>query len=360
MQFSATEKVYIWLDFFDLEETERRNLLRLADSPVKLVKNFAAYQSYFKERAKEPVFEEMYASLCDNGMFFTKRITALEKENIQPIAICSDKYPEEWKSLSDAPLVVYAKGNIELLRNQKFVIVGSRRTPVGALKIGAELAKDISKTFTIITGTADGGDSAAIEGALLGGGNVICLLAGGFGSLPQGNLTLLNKVAEKGLLLSPHSYATSVRTYSYEYRNKLLAALGNGVLVLGAAEKSGALITAKYAQGFQKPIFALPYFPGVAAGAGNNALLKNGAKLTETALDVLETFGVDILKEKPQVELTKDERAVVEALRDLSESHISALSAKTGVPTFKLMAVLSALEIKGMVVKLGGNRYAPV
>jgi len=360
LQFSATEKVYIWLDFFDLAEGEKRRLLRLADSPIKLVQRFTEYEAFFQEIEKKSVFQDMVASLCDNGAFFKERMAALEKQGIMPIAICSDAYPKEWKNLPDAPLVAYAKGNIVLLQKRKFVIVGSRRTPAGALKIGAEIAKDISQTFVIATGAADGGDSAAIEGGLAGGGNVICVLAGGFGTLPQVNLSLLNKVAERGLLLSPYTHDTTVRTYSYEYRNKLLAALGEGVLVLGAAEKSGALITAKYAEEFKKMIFALPYFPGVAAGAGNNLLLKKGAKLTESGLDVLETFGVDILKEKPQIELTKEEQAVMDALRDLSEAHISELSAKTSVPTFKLMAMLSALEVKGIVVKLGGNRYAPV
>ena len=239
-------------------------------------------------------------------------------------------------------------------------VVGSRRTPTPALKLGEKICEELSSALVIVTGVADGGDSAAIEGALKGSGKVVCLLAGGFSSLPQGNINLMERVAKRGLLLSPYPFDTPVRKFSYEYRNKLLAALGEGTLVLGAAEKSGALITAKYAEEFKKTIFALPYFPGVAAGAGNNLLLKKGAKLTESGLDVLETFGVDILKEKPQIELTKEEQAVMDALRDLSEAHISELSAKTGVPTFKLMAMLSALEVKGIVVKLGGNRYAPV
>ena len=96
---------------------------------------------------------------------------------------------------------------------------------------------------------------------------------------------------ENGLLLSPHPYETPVCSFSYEYRNKLLAALGDGTLVLGAADKSGALITAKYAHKFQKPIFALPYAPGAAAGAGCNQLIKQGGFLTETAKDVADKFG---------------------------------------------------------------------
>jgi len=269
-------------------------------------------------------------------------------------------YPEGWRSLSDAPETLYAVGNMQLLKERKFAIVGSRRTPANALKVGAQIAKELSEEFVIVTGTADGGDGAAIEGALLGSGKVICILAGGFSAIPQGNLSLLKRVAERGLLLSPYPYETPVRSFSYEYRNKLLAKISEGVLVLGAAEKSGALITAKHAKKFEKPIFALPYAPGSAAGEGCNALIKKGGYLTETAADVLAVFGIKKSQNKPTITLTADEQKLYEALRELSEGHIGELALKAGVPAFKARSILSALEVKGLAVALGGNRYSVV
>jgi DNA processing protein len=256
--------------------------------------------------------------------------------------------------------MIYARGDIALLRGRKLTVVGSRRTPAPALKLGARICKELSEAVTIVTGTADGGDGAAIEGALSGSGKVICLLAGGFSAIPQGNLPLLKRVAEQGLLLSPHAYDTPVRAFSYEYRNKLLAAIGEGTLVLGAAEKSGALITAKYAKQMQKLIFALPYAPGAAAGAGCNALLKQGGILTENAADVLEKFGIEKTQETPKATLTADEEKMYEALKDMSEGHLSDLAAKAGIPPYKARAVLSALEVKGLAVSLGGNTFAPI
>ena len=279
------------------------------------------------------------------------------KNNITEIEISSPDYPKEWKALSDAPEKVYALGDISLLNARKFTIVGSRRTPANGLKIGAQIAKELSETFVVVTGTADGGDYAAAEGALVGSGRVICLLAGGFSALPQANLSILERVASKGLLLSPHPFETPVRSFSYEYRNKLLAALGEGTFVLGAAEKSGALITAKYAQQFGKPIFALPYAPGSAAGGGCNGLIKKGGYLTENSFDILGRFGINLVEEKPKIVLTSDEEKLYEALKDMSEGHINELAAKSGVPAFKARGVLSALEVKGLVVPLGGNRY---
>lgn len=283
----------------------------------------------------------------------------MQQADVREIAIQSALYPSEWKTLSDAPAVLYAVGNINLLQTRKFTVVGSRRTPASALRLGAEICKTLSGAYTLVTGTADGGDGAAIEGALQGTGNVICLLAGGFSTLPQGNYSLLKRVAERGLLLSPHPLDTPVRSFSYEYRNKLLALLGEGTLVLGAAEKSGALITAKYASAYHKPVFALPYAAGTAAGAGCNALIKKGAYLTENAFDIADKTGIIITAQLPP-SLTEDEEKLVNALRELGEGHAAALAAKAGVPVFKARAVLSALEVKGLAVAVGGNEYSIV
>lgn len=281
-------------------------------------------------------------------------------ERITEIDVHSPLYPQEWKGLANAPEKIWAMGNKDLLTTRKITVVGSRTTPAQALKLGVNIAREISEIFTVVTGTADGGDSAAIEGALSGSGRVICLLAGGFSALPQGNAALMRKVAEKGLLLAMHPYDTPVRTFSYEYRNKLLAYLGEGVLVLGAAEKSGALITARYARQAGKKIFALPYAPNTFAGVGCNALIKSGAALTESSADILSAFGIERTEKKPQIALTADEEKTLAALRELSESHANELAQKTGVPIFKLRAVLSALEVKGLAVSVGGNVYKPV
>ena len=281
------------------------------------------------------------------------------QNQIVEIPLSAPEYPSEWKDLPDAPKTLYALGDITLLQKEKFAIIGSRRTPANALKLGAEISKTISMARVILTGVADGGDTAAIEGALQGSGKLICLLAGGFSSLPQYNLNLLEKVAKKGLILSPHPYETEIRAFSYEYRNKLMAKLCAGLLVLGAGEKSGALITAKYAKQYEKPIFALPYPPNSSSGAGCNTLIKQGGYLTENAVDIAERLGIDCAEKKTQVVLTADEERVYECLRE-NELHATELAKKTGIPVFKLRAILSSLEVKGLVVSLGGNSYASV
>lgn len=267
-------------------------------------------------------------------------------------------YPKEWLALKTPP-TCFALGNTGLLRKRKFAVVGSRRTPVNALKLGEKIAEELSSAFVIVTGTADGGDSAAIEGGLKTG-NVICVLAGGFSQIPQGNLPLLERVAKEGLLLSPHPFETEVRAFSYGYRNQLLATLCEGVLLLGAGEKSGALMTVEYAREQHKKVFALPYPPNSAAGVGCNGIIKQGGFLVENAEDIASKYGIDLTKAKPQVSLSAEEEKIYTALQDLSEGHINEISEKSSVPPFKARAILSSLEIKGLAVSLGGNRYSVV
>lgn len=281
-------------------------------------------------------------------------------KEIREIPICATEYPYALRALIDAPEKVYAVGDISLLDGKKFAVVGSRRTPANALRLGAEIVKTLSKHFVIVTGTADGGDLSAIQGALKGSGRVICVLAGGFGHLPQANLDVLEEVAHKGLLLSACEYDTGVRAFSYEYRNKLIACLSEGVLVLGAGEKSGALITAKHAKAMQKKAFALPYAPNSAMGVGCNAIIKDGGYLTENAKDILSVFGIEMTETKKEMALSLDEEKMLCAVKELCEGHISELSQKSGLPSFKARAVLSALEIKGLIVSVGGNRYSVV
>lgn len=280
---------------------------------------------------------------------------------IEEIAQNSSLYPNEWQGLLDKPQTLFAIGNTSLIQTRKFTVVGSRRTPISARKLGEEICKELSSVFTLVTGVADGGDSAAIEGGLAGSGKIICVLAGGFSSIPQNGASLLDKVIKQGgLLLSPHPYETPVRNFSYEYRNKLLASLGEGTLVLGAGERSGALITAKYASEFEKPVFALPYAPSTLAGAGCNALIKKGAYLTENSFDILYRFGINCIEKKEKVALTAEEERALGLLREQGEGHILELSSKSGVPVFKLRAILAALEVKGLIACLGGNRFSAI
>ncbi len=351
--WNTEEKCLLWLDSFPLNPAKKHSLLRSSGGGVALVKNFSALE---KEIRDGELFSKMLATLA-NDEYFVGLAKRLEKEKITPVFYGGDGYPKSLLSLADAPLCLYAKGNIRLLQEELFAVVGSRRTVDGARKLGTKLAEELTERFAVITGSADGCDKAALQGAL-DGGKAVCLLAGGFGFAPKGN-PLLGRVEKEGLLLAACPYDTPVRVFSYEYRNKLLAAISSGVLVLSAAEKSGALITARYATEFRKKVFAIPYAPSVAAGVGCNRLIKDGAQLAESAKDILEKYGFKGA-EKKKVPLTETEEKAASFLAERGEAHIGEISSALGIPTYRLATVLSSLEIKGVAVKLGGNRYSVV
>ena len=285
--------------------------------------------------------------------------SCFDKDNLHTVDKSSPYYPTDWKKLSGAPETLYAIGNLSLLTTEKFTIVGSRKTAPAVAKLTERVAEELSHAFTLVTGVADGGDTAVIEGALKGSGRIICVLPAGFSAIPQTNFALWQRVIKKGLILSACPFEESVRNYSYEYRNKLLARLSVAGLIVSAGEKSGTLITAKYLKEQGKPIFAFPYFPTASDGTGCNQLIKQGAILTESAQDILSAFGKTV-EEKSKIELNATEEKIVEIIRATGDCHITELANQSGVPPFKLRAVLSGLEVKGVIVAIGGNRYAPV
>lgn len=359
LQLSGEEKIYIWLDSFALTEQEKQKLLFCAGNAKKLLSSLPAIFPSVIKSGKESVYNNMLASLQDGGKYFQKVLSSLESAGVTPLPFPSERYPKAFKTLSAPPLVLYCKGDISLLKNKLFAVVGSRITPETAMRTGKKIAKELSEHFTILTGTADGGDTAAIEGALAGNGKVVCFTAGGMDELPKNNAPLLEKAVKNGLIISACAPSVSVRNFSFERRNALLAELSNGVLVLSAGEKSGALITAKYAKKAKKEIFALPYPPEAPSGVGCNALIKQGAHLTENSEDILSVYGIKTReKTKPAISLTSEEQVIVEVLKKEQEISLSVLAVQTKIPAYKLAGLITALEVKGVIAKTGGNRIA--
>ena len=353
------QKIYIWLDSFPLDEQEKRRLLKEAEEPKTLLKKLPEIFPKAVKTGKESVYKNMLASLSDDGAYFQGVLSAFEKRGVTPLPYPAKNYPKALKELSAPPLVLYLKGNVALLEQELFCVIGSRVTPEQTMKIGKQIAKDLSGGFTLVTGSADGGDSCAVEGALLGSGKVVCVLAGGFSSLPKSNLPLFKKVLEKGLIVATHPEFAPVRAFSYEKRNEILATLSCGTLVISAGEKSGTLITAKYAKKQRKPVFALPYPPENPYGKGCNALIKDGAFLTETANDIFLKTGKKTTSERAEKPtLSGNEKLVYEILQKENEANLSLLSEQTGIPAYLLAGTVTSLEVKGLIVKTGGNHIA--
>ena len=342
----------------DLDKRTAAALLRAAKNPARLLEEY--------EKIAPSVINSPDARLYkERGSRFSaleKLVKELKNEDCFAVTAVSDDYPESLRNIAAPPLLLYGKGNRALLKKRRVCIVGSRVTPQWAASFGKDIARELSEHFCIVTGLAEGGDSAAIEGALPSGNLISVLPCGLHECYPASHAALKEKIARGGLLLSEYPLRETVKKYSFHERNRLLAGLSEGVLVLSAGERSGTLITANCAAEFGRDVFALPYRPGEARGIGCNELIKKGASLVTKAEDILSFYGLENKPEREEgadrPDLTPEERKVYEVLRDGGELHTSVIAERAGLRVFEVAAVLSSLEIKGFAVKAGGNRYS--
>lgn len=351
------ERAEIWLDSFKIEYGKKMRLYELASSPRILAERFSCYYEKAAAIVGEKTARKMADALRDSDDL-KKLAETYKRKGITLVPYSSSLYPEDLRQIPEPPLVLYCKGDINLLRGRKFAIVGSRRTAQPIMKITERFAEELSKHFIIVSGMAEGGDTAAIQGALPSG-RVISVLAYGFNYVyPECNRGLLERVAEKGLLISEYPPDTEPRAYLFPERNRIIAGICDGVLVVSGGEKSGTRITADLAVQYGRDVFAFPYSMGTASGAGCNAIIKEYAKLTDNLVDITDAFGIN-LTETDEISLTPAERAVYEALRE-GEAHLIEISERTGLKVHELPAVLTLLEMKNMIVSCGGNKYAAI
>lgn len=356
MQYTREEKAVVWLcACTDLDYKERVSALRAVKDPSRL---FTADEKFFANVIKKPC-NGLYKKGCAQREADAEAfLLSEERKGRFCAAICAEDYPERLKNIPDPPLVLYGAGNRELLKSEMFCIVGSRITPPWAVAAGVKLARELCRHFTIVTGLAEGGDSAAIEGAAESG-KLISVLPNGLNECyPASHNSLKERVAQKGLLLCEYPPDERVQKYSFHARNRLLAGLSRGVLVLSAGLRSGALITANRALDYGRDVFALPHNAGVRQGEGCNELIKSGAALVTNAQDILGSYGIHAEAEI-SVSLSAQEQSILSAL-EKGELHVTELAEKTGMRIYEVSALVTALEIKNLVVRAGANRYAAV
>ncbi len=354
MTYTAAEQNLIVLDSFEiLTYSVKEKLLRGLSLSCP---DFGDFNGETFNNEKSDVYNSIKRQFYDEN-YRRNVLQSLDKKGILAVTYFSESYPKSLKRIPSPPLVLYCRGNVGLLKNRMFAIVGSRRTPAAFMKLCTRASEDISRHFTIVSGLADGADSAALEGAL-DGGNAVSVLAYGMDFVyPSINSTLLKKIESGGLVITEHRPDVQPRSFLFPARNRIIAALGEGALIVSAGDKSGALITADYAEKFEKPVFAFPHNAGSSCGTGCNKLIKEGARLVESGGDVLEYFGLD-REERALPPLTEGEAAILRAICELGDAHVEAIAEKVGKKPFQLIGELTSLEIKKAITRLGGNRYS--
>jgi DNA processing protein len=287
-----------------------------------------------------------------------------------------EAYPEAFRGLPDPPFVLYAAGDLGLLYRPGVGVVGTRApTPYGRAS-AAGLTRELARAgYVVVSGMAKGIDAVAHAAALDAGGATVGVLGHGIDrAYPPENRGLFRRVREHGLLISELPPGEEPLAGNFPRRNRLIAALSAGVLVVEMGEKSGAKHTVDFALELGREVFAVPGPIGSAASAGTNQLLKDGARLVTSARDILEELhGVGLVPHQAEerrsaaapfpaasharpVALAGDELRVFRVLRP-DPRHVDALADDAGLGVSGTLAALLGLELHDLAEALPGKHF---
>jgi DNA processing protein len=318
-----------------------------------------------------------------------EQIRAMEKCGATFITLEDSHYPLHLAEIYDPPLVLFCRGHLREKDARAVAIVGTRRaTPYGlhmAEKLGRELA---AHHLTVVSGMAAGIDAAAHQGAMSVGGRTIAVLGCGVDVVyPPQHATLLEEIAEHGCVVSQFPMGMQPLKGNFPYRNRIISGLSVGTVVVEAPIQSGALITARQAAEQGREVFAVPGQAGLHTSAGPHSLIRQGAKLVESAEDILyelnlpeelsealaEVDTADALssvmpdlptpppvenESVPVVPASSVEQRILGCLSQ-NGSFVDEIASKCRISVSEALSSLTLLELKGLIRQFSGKRFAP-
>ena len=288
------------------------------------------------------------------------------QQNIEILVNGSPKYPKRLTEIYDPPSILFAQGGIGEADSLAIAIVGTRHASRYGLQTAERLATGLSFAgFTIVSGLARGIDAAAHRAALKAGGRTIAVLGSGLLNLyPPENAELASEIAHQGAVVSEYLPHQPPKSGAFPQRNRIVTGLSLGVIVVEAAERSGALISARLADEQGREVFAVPGRIDSRGSRGCHALIRDGARLVESVDDVLDELGPmatptqmeeQTIRRPAELRLTDQESLVLQQI-DNEPTAIDDVIEKTELPSSRVLSTISVLEIRHLVRRVGGNR----
>jgi len=278
------------------------------------------------------------------------------------VCICHTQaeYPEKLLHLTDPPPLLYAIGDIALLQKRAIAIVGARAASSYGRRVAFSLAQELARHLVVVSGMALGIDGQAHAGALAARGQSIGVLASGLDiHYPPANANLFAAMRQQGLLVSEYPLGTPPETFRFPARNRIIAALGEGVVVVEAAKRSGALITAQMALDIGREVFAVPGQIDSAKSAGCHNLLRQGATIALSADDMLAVLdGIGAKKpaaiDRGEIILSDEQAAVLALIESYPQSREEILD-RSGLSAARFGEILIYLELEGLLESVPGD-----
>ncbi|WP_240548241.1 DNA-processing protein DprA [Paenibacillus lignilyticus] len=300
-----------------------------------------------------------------------ERQARMSKHGIQVITWFDDSYPKLLREIPQPPWILYAIGRVELLHRHAIAIVGTRGPTAYGRKTASDLARKLSERgLTVISGMARGIDALAHEGALEGFGSTVAVLGTPVDRIyPLENRGLYEQIVRKGVVISEVAPGTPFHPGLFPLRNRIIAGLSLGTVVVEAAERSGSLITADQALDMSRDVFAVPGPISSPKSAGTNGLIRQGAKLITSVQDILEDYEgllpaseiskaqVGLKSELQAEDLDENEVVLLQLLQDGPLS-IDRLHELSSFPFGLLHSVLINLSIKRKIEQHPGSIYS--
>jgi DNA processing protein len=305
------------------------------------------------------IFEEK------NNINPEQELDFIHKNKVNVLTIEDILYPENLKAIHYPPPVLYYKGTIAESDKNSISIVGSRKATYYGKMVAEKLSKDLALAgLTIISGMARGIDTAAHKGALSVNGRTIAVLGCGLDHIyPPENRRLAQEIQESGAIISEFPLFTLPERQNFPRRNRIISGLSLGTVIVEAAEKSGALITADFALDQGREVFAIPGNINSPLSNGSHNLIKQGAKLVDNYQDILEEIHIVLPQKTAEKEMVKEntslteEEKIIYRLITKEPIQIDEIIEASKLSAGKVSEVLLSLELKDLIKEIEGKRF---
>ncbi|MCC2639612.1 MAG: smf [Nitrospira sp.] len=300
-----------------------------------------------------------------------EEVTQLECQRVTVLTYHDEQYPTLLRMIPDPPPLLYVRGTLLETDRHAVAVVGTRKVSAAGRILAEELARELARMgFTIVSGLARGVDAAAHRGALAGQGRTLAVMGCGLDrTYPADHRQLREAIERQGAVLSELSLGSAPHSHHFPRRNRIISGLALGVVVTEATMESGSLITARLAAEQGREVFAVPGFVNAENSRGPNSLIKDGARLVESAQDVLDELlpqldaafnrrldAKSVSDRQASVHLGNEEVLVYDALTAVPQP-VDDIIRRSGLAASQVAAILLALELKNCVRQMPGNEY---